>query len=248
MVKIVRKYRAKDVELLTVGESIVDHAIEHKDFLISKRPSWADPFLPDLKTSIETAFSDHLGIDNAKEMREATQVVNNLQKTALTFLAEFKVQVEEDFKKNKTRRAEILNQLGFTTYLKGAQHGSHEELVNLLYQFKTNMKPALKTEITTAGTAPAEIDAIIAQTQILKDSGITQETLKGERKELTQEAIREFNDIYDQVISIAKIAAKFFKQDKAVKDEFSFSKAIKAISGEGSGDSKNPATPAPPAK
>ena len=106
-----RAYTGKDVDMLTACGTIIGHAIDNKTFLISKRSNWADPFLPDLKTRIENAFSDFLGIDNAKEMREATAVVGGIQKNALRDVAEFKVQIVEDFKKNKKRRDEILNRL-----------------------------------------------------------------------------------------------------------------------------------------
>ena len=39
---------------------------------------------------------------------------------------------------------------------------------------------------------------------------------------------KEFNAIYELIISIAKIAAKFFKDEKPKADLFNYSKAIKA--------------------
>ena len=49
-------------------------------------------------------------------------------------------------------------------------------------------------------------------------------TYKGTRKEITDEAITAFNQIYDQVISIAKIASNFYKTDKTKQQLFSFAK------------------------
>ena len=91
------------------------------------------------------------------------------------------------------------------------------------------MSLSLIDEITGAGTAPALITNIIAQANLLKNSDITQETLKGSRKDITQTAVKEFNAIYDEIITIAKISANFFKEDKALKEQFSYSKAIKAL-------------------
>ena len=73
-----------------------------------------------------------------------------------------------------------------------------------MFQFKTNLSPALKTEIVTKGTAQATINNIISYANTLKETNISQETYKGNRKEITDEAITAFNQIYDQVISIAK--------------------------------------------
>ena len=150
---------------------------------LQKRSTWADPFFTNLKTRIDTAVQTFLGVDSAKNLRQATQVVIGLQKNAILDLAEFKIQVVEDFKSDKIRRDEILNQLGFTSYHKGAQKGDQEALINLLFQFKTNMVAALKTEITAKGTAATLIDRIITYANTLKNADVTQETFKGTRKE-----------------------------------------------------------------
>lgn len=224
-----RAYKGKDVDMLTSSATIIEQAINHKPFLVSKRANWADPFFPVIQTRIQNAFSNFLGIDNAQQMREATQVVTCIQKNALHDLAEFKVQLMEDFKSNKTRRDEILTRLDFTSHLKDAQNKDQEALIQLLLTFKQNMTAALQTEITNAGTAAALIIAIIGYADVLKNSDITQETMKGSRKVITQAGVEEFNEIYNQVISIAKISAKFFKDDKAIKDKFSFAKTLQSL-------------------
>lgn len=234
---IKRIYKGKDSEMLVTTSAIIDHAIANKIFLIGKRATWADPFLGDIKTRIDKAFSDFLGVDNAKEMREATQLVLKIEANALPLLAEFKVQINVDFK--NPRRNEILTQLGFTQFLKAAQRKDQEALIELLFRFKTNMTPALQTEIATAGTDPATITAIIGFAQLLKDSDVSQEALKGGRKEISAAGVTEFNGIYDSVIGIAKISAKFLKDDKAKAAGFSYSKTLKALNA----PPKTPKTP-----
>lgn len=223
---IPRKYKSKDVEMLTATATIIENAIANKTFLQSKRTTWADPFLEDLKTNIENTTSTYLGKDAAKDMRKATQTVLSIQSQALNDLAEFKVQIEQDFKSNPTQKTEILTQLGFTTYHKLAQSGDQEGLVNLLFQFKTNMNATLNTEIIAKGTAQVTIDNIISYADTLRNANISQETYKGTRQEITDEAIQAFNEIYDQVISIAKISSNFYKNDKKKQQLFSFSKVV----------------------
>lgn len=223
---ISRKYKTKDVEMLTATATIIENAIANKTFLQSKRTTWADPFFNDLKTDIENTTTTYLGKDAAKDMRKATQIVLGIQAQALNDLAEFKVQIEQDFKSNPTQKTEILTQLGFTTYHKLAQNGDQEGLVNLLFQFKTNMNATLNTEITSKGTAQATIDNIIDYADTLKNANISQETYKGTRQEITDEAIQAFNAIYDQVISIAKISSNFYKTDKKKQQLFSFAKVV----------------------
>ena len=227
--EITRKYTGKDVEMLSACATIIEQATIHKTTLVSKRANWADPFLPNLQTRIDGAFANYLGIDNAKQMRAATQVILNLQETALELLAEFKVQIEEDFKTDTVRRDEVLTQLGFTAHHKNAQSRDQEALIQLLLQFNLNMTNDLKTEITAKGLALQTITDIITQADVLNNANITQETLKGGRKDITQEALTEFNGIYNEAISVARISAKFFKKDPAIKNKFSYSKTIKAL-------------------
>ncbi len=221
-----RKYPAKDIEMLTAASVIVENAIANKTFLQSKRTTWEDPFFDNLKTQIQTTTETHIGKDAAKNMRLASQIVYSIQATAKTNLAELKVQIEQDYKDNPTQKTEILNQLGYTAYYKQVQKNDQEALVNLLYQYKNNLTQTLKAEIIDKGTAQTTLDTITTQAETLKNANITQETYKGTRKEITNEAITAFNTIYDQIIAISKITQNFYKTDPIKKQQFTFAKIL----------------------
>lgn len=225
---MLRVYKTKDVDMLITAATITQAAIANKDFLIAKRTTWADPYFGDLQIEIDKAIQIHLGVDSAKALREATQLVYAVQAATIKDLAEVKIQLVEDFKDNPARQTEILNQLGFTTYHKTAQRGDQEALINLLFQFKTNIEP-LRAEIVAKGTPDAIIDKIIIYADQLKVANITQEGNKGTRKVITAEAVTEFNRIYNKVISVAKISTKFYKDNPALKDQFSFGKVTKSL-------------------
>jgi hypothetical protein len=239
---VIRKYKGKDVEMLSAIEIIIESAISNKTFLQSKRSTWADPFFDKIEAHIKETTELHLGKDAAKEMRQATQIVLGIQANALFDLAEFKVQIEQDYKKVPVQKTEILTQLGLTTYHKAAQKGDQEGLVNLLFQFKTNLSDPLKADIVEKGTALATLDSIVGYANTLKASNINQESFKGTRKEITDEAIIAFNDIYDQVISIAKIASNFFKKDKTKQQLFSYSKVVATLNSKPSQPKPKPKT------
>ena len=224
--KVIRKYKNKDVEMLTGATIIVENAIANKAFLESKRSTWKDPFFEDFLKEIELTTDTFLGKDAAKQMRDATQIVLVIQTQAIIELAEFKVQVEQDFKNTSTQKDEILNQLGFQAHYKAAQKGDQEALVSLLFRFKTNMSPELTAVIVEKGTAQATIDNIVGYATTLQTANVSQETFKGIRTEMTEEAIIAFNTIYDKLISIAKIASNFFKTDKAKQQLFSYAKVV----------------------
>jgi len=225
-----RIYGMKDVEMLLTSSTIIETAILNKVFLIGKRDVWADPFFANLKTKIDNVIKTNLGIDNAKDLRKFTATMNSLQKDARVNLAEFKVQIDADFKKDPTKQAEILNVLGFNSYLKDVQKGNQEALINLLYQFKTNLDKALETEIIKKGINKATIDALLGFADTVKDTNVSQETAKSGKKTTTTNYITEFNNLYEEVIAVAKIAANFCKDNPTLKEQFSFSKVAKALS------------------
>ena len=145
------------------------------------------------------------------------------------------MQIEQDFKATPDRKTEILTQLGFNSYFKLATSSRDQEaLIDLLFQYKTNLTPELKTEIVDKGTAEAALDNITDYADTLKNANVSQEGDKGTRKEITNEAIQAFNGVYNSVSSIAIIAAKFYKADPAKKDLFSFNKVSKALNNQGS--------------
>jgi hypothetical protein len=225
----VRNYKLKDVDMLISAATITESAINNKTALQAKRSTWADPFFKDFQTKIDQTIQTHLGVDSAKELREATQIVYSIQANAMRDLAEVKVQIDEDFKQDKAQRTEILNTLGFTNYYIGVRSKDQEALINLLYQFKTNLTTQLKTTIVNKGTAAESLETILNYADTLKNANVTQEGNKGTRKEITLQAIKAFNEIYDQAISIAKIAAKIFIDNPALKDQFSFNKVSKNL-------------------
>lgn len=239
---IQRIYSSKDVDMLIAASSIADTAITNKDFLQSNRSIWADPFFDDLKNDIDVAIQTHLGLDNAKDLRLASIAIKGIHSAAINDLALVKVQINEDFKDNKVRRTEILNELGFTAYLKPARRNDQEALINLLYQFKSNLTPALRTEIVSKGTADDLLTQIVTYADNLKEADITQEDSKGIRKVNTVEAITDFNAIYSRVISVSKIASKLFKGSPAIQQQFSFYRIIKTMNR----SKPNPNPPIPP--
>lgn len=225
-----RNYSYSDVDMVITSSTIIETAIENKGILIPKRDAWADPFFADLKAKIDATIKKSLGIDNAKDLRKLTSSMKDLQKKAQTSLSEFKVQIDEDFKKDLEKRNEILNVLGFNDYLKTVQKGNQEALINLLYQFKTNLDKDLETDITKKGINKSTIDTILNYADTIKDTNVSQERAKSGKKTTTESYVAEFNAIYDEVISICKIAARFCKDNPTLKEQFSFSKVAKALS------------------
>lgn len=227
MEKIPRKYKTKDVEMLLGVDIIVSNAIADKEFLQPKRATWTDAFFENIKLRIDTAASTYLGADNAKQLRESTRKVYDIVTPATTVLSEIKVQINEDFKKDIKRRDEILNTLGFNSFTSKTLENDQEALIQFLYKFETNLTGELKDELIAKGISPDSLNYATSHSVKLKNANVNQEIKKGERPGLTQEAIIVLNDIYAEVISIAKISANFHKDDPVKKQKYSFRKVIR---------------------
>jgi hypothetical protein len=234
-----RNYNVKDVDMLITVSTIMETAIKNKTLLQSKRSYWADPFFEDLKARVEASIKACLGLDSAKDLRQATLMLYSIQKQAYIVLAEIKIQIMEDFKKDKLRRDEILNQLGFTYLLNNAKRNDQEVLINMLYQFRANLTPELRNEISQKGTNAESLDTVVGFSESLKNANVGQEGFKGERRNLTTEMRIELNAIYDEVITITKIASKFYKDKPNIKDQFSFSKVSKALNASSKSDTES---------
>lgn len=227
MTVITRNYNIKDVDMIVTASTILESAINHKEFLIEKRPIWADPFFSEFELEIDQISSKYLGVDSGKKLRKLTNTVYQIQREAIKDLAEAKIQIEEDFKDNKELRDEIIKQLGYQYYF-AARQGDQEALINQLYQFKNNIQDH-KALIISKGTNQKIIQNIIDHTLKLKELNVDQETNKGTKKEITQEARVALNQIYDKAVSIARISHKFFKGNKTVQDQFSFFQVAKKL-------------------
>ena len=224
-----RIYSFRDVDMLTASLTITDNAIAAKDFLIEKRPLWADPFFADVRQRVLNAFSSILGISNVKELALQTAGLNALGKTVLKDVAEFKIQLVTDFADNKTRGEELQHLLGFKS--PGATlpkyKNNQEALVQLLQRLKTGITPEIRTELEEKGMSPLTIDNIVTHADQYLEANVKQETFKGDKKVLTDVNVQELNAVYTQVSGIAKVARTFYKGSRVEQDKFSFKKIVK---------------------
>lgn len=227
----IRKFRGRDAEMLITASTIVQAAIAHKAFLISKRTSWADPFFSDFDTRINTAISTYLGVDNALALRTQTIALSTLIKPAYQNLADVKVQLGQDFKSDKPRLTELLTTLGYTTFWKTVTTHDQESLIQLLYRFRTNLTTTIRTEIVAKGIMDSVLTELVDAADELTAANVTQETIKQSRKVQTQAAATEFNAIYDQAVAIATLSRRIFKGNTAIQDQFSMAKILKNLQG-----------------
>jgi hypothetical protein len=230
MAKATRIYNAKDVDMLVSLKTIVLNAIDHQAELQAKRASWTSDYFDNLMGKIDFAFKTHLGIEPSKDLRQTTQSLKALHKQILKDLSFVKVQMMADMKDLKELRDHLLQVLGFTAYLKQARNGDQEGLINLLQQFNLNLTVTVKGQITSSTGIPAALlDSIANRAEIMTNSNADQENFKGKSRVLTAGAIVALNNLYEEVIGVAKIATNIFVDNPTLKSLFSFTQISKAL-------------------
>lgn len=221
-----RLYKGTDAQMLLAASYVADRGVEHVDVLSARRPQWKNPFFPNLKTKITAAFDTNIGVDILSQIKEATATVNSTLTTAHRGIMDLKVEIEVGFKKNPIRMDALLTQLGFNKLAQ--KNTTQANYVGMLFTLKSNLTPAVKTELVQAGANPAAIDTLLQQATLLINANEVQESLKVNRKSVNTVNIEELNDIYDEVISICKLASTYFVGNKELTEQFNFTHALKA--------------------
>jgi hypothetical protein len=212
--------------MLTTSKTIAESFSANIAELSKVRTDWSESFASGLKTRIDEAIQNYLGIDPKKSLRDATAVMSSIQTPARRDLSFLKTQIDDDFKDDPAKHDEIMKTLGFARHIREVQTGNQQSLVQLLYTFKTNMTDSLKQEISAKGVNVSLIDSIIGYADSFKEANINQETFKESTKEITKEAADVFNNIYDEIIGICKKASSYYQYESLKKEQFTFVKVI----------------------
>ncbi|WP_047445180.1 hypothetical protein [Alistipes sp. ZOR0009] len=221
-----RIYGYGDVLMLLSCIYIADRCLEHEQQLVAHRPSWKAPYFADLRARIFTSFDENIGSDSLAKLKEATSKVNATLTLARRALMQLKQEIEVDFRKDPTRRDYLLNLLGFDN-LK-AKNPTQVAYTQALLAIQRNLTPDIQLELIAAGTNPAAIEHLGQYAQQLLDANALQESLKVGRKTTSHANVSALNAIYDEVISICKLASTYLVGNKELQESFIFLTALRA--------------------
>lgn len=244
MKPIKRAFSGAAVDFLIAARTILNSAYSHQVDLFLKSTLMTILYFDDIKVKIANAFNI-IGSDKEAPKREATDIVLEIAENANVILGDMKILILAYFKKIKARPDEVLLTLGFTEYLEKAKKGDQEALISLLAAFRANLSPTIEAQLLAAGVPPAAILSLKNYADTLREADVEQESLKGTGPELTQADIITLNEVYDEIITIAKIGQRAFKDNPAVKDQFVYSKVLKRINSHHSSNDGPPSGPSP---
>ena len=241
--QVERAFRMSKVRMLTTCGVVCERAIVHLAKLVVKKASFADPYFPDLKQKIRDAFSNILGVNNAAGLISSTEKLLGKKDEILTDAADFKVQVEQELRNDRSKARQYLTQLGFNQYYH-ATKTKQTELVELLFSIQNNIAP-IETDLLALGVDKSCIDRLKAYAHDFNEAQIAQETMKVARKGETAEDLIELNDIYNEVYGASLMIQKFFKKNKVLRSEFSFMTIAANMQGGIFEEDENEETPEP---
>lgn len=213
--------------MLMATDLIIDNAIAMAPTLTAARPKWTTSYLTDIKGNITSILEDNFGIKGTTSLKEVTATLTTKEIAAKAMLQQAKTQIEVDFGQDKTKCSHILVTLGLNK-VKIIKNASQDTTIDILTTFRNNLTPELETDLTTAGMSPTTLTSIKALAAELFQANSLQEQKKIGSKETTATLNAQLNDIYDEVIGIAKIASTLLT-NKADIDKFSYSRALKQM-------------------
>jgi hypothetical protein len=186
------------------------------------RSNWDPTYAAELLNRIETLASSLLGSKKVS-LFEATDNLQKLMVPARSDLSSLKIQIDSDYKKDPVKHKIILDELGFTNYY--GKTNSQVYMIGLLSMFAAKIG-TYKAELESNGVHPELIDRITGYAKQMTDANIIQEQLKMTGKEATAGRAAQLNDLYDEISTICKLAANYFKDDPLRKEMFTIKKII----------------------
>lgn len=218
-----RQYSGKDIDMLNTCAAIINSALSYRDLLVAQRPVWRGQYFQGIAnriSAIRTNYFEKRSDDQTPAKIESKRLVEQI----LYDLTVFRVQLNEDFKKEKVRRESLLKELGFKEYFQKAKLEDIHALKELVKKFRSGVNDVMKAEFIAKGMHPELLTRIFSYVSKLKDIEPVAISTRENKKVLTIEVVTALNEIYDEVISICKIAKTILQNDPQKKDEFNFSK------------------------
>lgn len=222
-----RKFKGTAIQMLMATGFIVDNAIAIAPKLTSARPKWTLSYFTDIKGQITGILEDNFGIRGTTSLREVTAALTTKEIAAKAMLQQAKTQIEVDFGKDETKSSHYLVTLGLTK-VKVIKNASQDATIEMLTIFRNNLTPEIEADLTAAGMSAATLNGIKALAKEFYEANALQEQKKVGSKETTATLNLQLNNLYDEVIGIAKIASTLLT-DKADIEKFSYSRALKQM-------------------
>ncbi len=227
--KVAHLFKGKIIEMLTILSVLMDLAQTHATELTAYRPLWQKPFFDNLEKLIDSVIKKYVGVDNAAELRKATDILLDIQDTSLTNLTILYGEIN-NFVLDQAKLKNLLITLGFEEYyIDATRNKSQPSTIYLLLRIQKHLTATLQAELQAEGVNKDLMGKILSYGESMNNANINQELEKTLKPSETAEAVNAYNDVYTQVMRVSKGAALYFKSvgKPEIQQQFSYSKLLK---------------------
>lgn len=225
MTRIHRKFRSKDIEMLTALLILIGYLREDLKVLSGYQMTLTTDALTNLEKRVYHCLEVDLNVKNGRLLANSTAIVEKLVADALHILGTVEQMIDMNFKSQPEFIKDVRVKLGFEDYDQRVNSGSDQEgLTTHLMNYKANY-PEFDKVFTNKGINPSLSATLSKYAMQLELANVEQESLKVKTPMLTREMIVKFNDIYDTVMDISKLARRVFRNQPERRDRYNF-KAI----------------------
>jgi hypothetical protein len=215
------------MQMLLASEIIIDNAILLVAKIKALRPKWDEKYLAGVRETINGILKNDFGYDTSASIKEKTEEVLAKEASAKTLLQQVKMQVELDFRKEEAKCNRYLTSLGLTL-VKHISAASQDAVGEMLNMFRINLTPEMEKELVDAGMNPQTLADLKLLSNDFNNLNMAQEVMKTNQKNISAALNDKLNNLYDEVITIAKMASSMLP-DKLDAEKFSFTRALKQV-------------------
>jgi hypothetical protein len=222
-----RMFKGSAIQMLLASKIIMENAILLVAKIKALRPKWDEKYLAGVSDTVSGILKNDFGYDASASIKEKTEEVLAKEGTAKVLLQQVKMQLELDFRKDEAKSQRFLIALGLDS-AKHISNASQDMVVEMLSKFRKNLTPAMEKELVDAGMSPQTFTDLKLLADDFPVLDVEQEVLKSTQKEISAALNDKLNTIYDEVITIAKMASSMLP-DKLDAEKFNFTRTLKQV-------------------
>lgn len=213
-----------DLKMLLICKTITENFAANISELSQVNPKWTDSYLVSISGRVDKAFDYYLGLETNREIEQVRNKLNSIQAQALRSVAFLKTRIEVVYVRDEKRKNQVLNTLGFKTYLTAIQEKDSEVLLELLGNIKENFTDEIKRELFRNQGDEAFVDRISEFAARLKKANLSQNSLMATKKAIAEDASEIFNNLLLEILEISEaVSAVYTNQpEKAKLFDYSF--------------------------
>src|SRR5688572_8521578 len=114
MKEMKKQFVYRNEVMLAAARILCEVFMMYKTVIITKRPSWKDPFMDNFSLKLKGVIKKYAGFQPRKELKKYTQLLNEKIDFVISDLRNLRTQIEADFGNDAKEMLLIKESLGLT--------------------------------------------------------------------------------------------------------------------------------------